>query len=225
VPGVYLENRAPELFELGISTLREPVLSSGPIKAWKDKGAVVSRDTLDTCVVSYATTDSIWSYKIDKSMWLVSELVVHSNSLDSNVFDGTFIYRDSSSIPVIEKIALMKDTAMKHGGYVFSNIKINQPLPDSMFKNAVMRLRTVVEKGKLVITVNPSSVVFEFPRDAGIMHAEVYDATGRKVRILAVDGYSNQLIWRFGKSIQTGFYFIRAQSEKRVFCERFLIAR
>lgn len=222
---MYLENRAPELFELGISILREPVLSSGPIKAWKDKGAVVTRDTLDTCVVSYAATDSIWSYKIDKSMWLVSELVVHSNSLDSNVFDGTFIYRDSSSIPVIEKIALMKDTAMNQGGYVFSNIKINQPLPDSMFKNALIRSRAVVYKGKFGITVSPSSVVFEFPRDEGIMRAAVYDAAGRKVYKMAVEGYSSQFIWRFGKSMQTGFYFVRAEGKNRVFCERFLVAR
>lgn len=211
---------------MGISTLREPVLSSAVIKAWKGKGAVVTRDTLDTCVVSYATaTDSIWTYKIDKSRWLISELVVHQNFPDSNVFSGTFIYRDSGGIPVLEKIALMKDTTMQHGGYVFSNIKINEPLPDSMFKNAVMRSRAVVEKGKLGITVSPSSVVFEFPREAGIMRAAVYDAVGRKIKILAVDGYSNQLIWRFGRSIQTGFYFVRAESERRIFCERFLIAR
>lgn len=226
LPGVYLENSAFELLEMGISTLREPVLSSAVIKAWKDRGAVVTRDTLDTCVVSYTTSaDSSWTYRIDKSMWLISELVVHSNSLDSNVFDGTFFYRDSSDIPVLEKIVLMKDTTMRHGGYVFSNIKVNQGLPDSMFKNAVMRSRTVVDKGKFGIIVNPSSVVFEFPRDAGNIRAAVYDAAGRKIKTLAVDGYSNQLIWRFGKSIQTGFYFVKADGKDRTFYERFLIAR
>jgi hypothetical protein len=226
VPGVYLGNRAFELLEMGISTLREPVLSSAVIKAWKYKGAVVTRDTLDTCVVSYATSaDSIWTYKINKSMWLVSELVVHSNSLDSNVFDGTFFYRDSSDIPVLEKIALMKDTSMNHGGYVFTNIKINEPLPDSMFKNAVMRSRTVVDKGKLGITVNPSSVIFEFPREAGIMRAGVYDAAGREVYKMAVDGNRGQCVWRFGKAIQAGFYFVKAEGESRTFCKRFLIAR
>jgi hypothetical protein len=202
----------------------DPVLSSNPIKAWKDKGAVVTRDTLDTCVVSYTTTDSSWTYKIDKSRWLVSELVVHSYTLDSNVFSGTFIYRDSGGIPVLEKIGLLRDTTMRHGGYVFTNIKINEGLPDSMF-SAVIRSRNVVEKGKFGIVVNPSSVVFEFPREAGIIRAGVYDAAGREVQKMAVDGYSSQFIWRFGKPMQVGFYFVRAESEKRIFCERFLIAR
>jgi hypothetical protein len=224
LPGEYLENRAPELRELGISTLTDPALSSNPIKAWKDKGAAVSRDTLDTCVVSYATTDSSWTYKIDKSRWLVSELVVHSNLLDSNVFSGTFIYRDSGGVPVLEKIGLLRDTTMRHGGYVFSNFKINEGLPDSMF-SAVLRSRTVVEKGKFGIMVNPSSVVFDFPRDAGIIRIGVFDAAGREIQKLAVDVNSSHCVWRFGKSIQVGFYFVRAESEKRVFCERFLIAR
>jgi hypothetical protein len=209
---------------LGISTLTDPVLSSNPIKAWKDKGAAVLRDTLDTCVVSYATTDSNWTYKIDKSRWLVTELVVHSNLLDSNVFSGTFIYRDSGGIPVLEKIGLLRDTTMLHGGYVFSNIKINEGLPDSMF-SAVKRSRTVVEKGKFGITVNPAFVVFEFPREAGIIRAGVYDAAGREVQKIAVDVNSDQCVWRFGKSIQAGFYFVWVVGEKRIFCERFLIAR
>ena len=209
---------------MGISTLREPVLSSAGIKAWKDKGAVVTRDTLDTCVVSYTTTDSIWTYRIDKSMWLVSELVVHSNSLDSNVFDGTFIYRDSSDIPVLEKIALMKDTSMRHGGYVFSNIKINQPLPDSMFKNAVIRSRTVVEKGKFGITVSPSSVVFEFPREAGIMRAGVYDAAGREVTRINAVPTMNRIVWRYSAAV-AGFYFVYAEGKGRSFRERFFLAQ
>ena len=204
--------------------LTDPVLSSNPIKAWKDKGAVVLRDTLDTCVVSYATTDSSWTYKIDKSRWIVSELVVHSNLLDSNVFSGTFIYRDSGGIPVLEKIGLLRDTTMRHGGYVFSNIKINEGLPDSMF-SAVKYSRNVVEKGKLGIIVNPSSIVFEFPKDAEIIRAGVYDAAGREVQKITVDGNSGKCVWRFGKSIQAGSYFVRAESEKQVFCERFLIAR
>jgi hypothetical protein len=226
LPGVYLENRAFELLELGISILREPVLSSTAIKAWKDKSAVVTRDTLDTCVVSFATaTDSSWTYKIDKARWLVSELVVHSNPLDSNVFDGTFFYRDSGGIPVLEKIALMKDSTMGHGGYVFSNIKINEGLPDSMFIIGVIHARSFVEKGKFGIAVSPSSVVFEFPRDAGIISARVYDAAGREVQKIAVEGHSNKFIWRFGKSIKAGFYFMRARGEKKEFCEKFLISR
>jgi hypothetical protein len=221
---MYLENRAFELLELGISTLAEPVLSSAVIKAWKDKGAVVSRDTLDTCVVSYATTDSIWSYRIDKSRWLVSELVVHSNPLDSNVFSGTFIYRDSGGIPVLEKIGLLRDTTMRHGGYVFSNIKINEALPDSMFKNAVIRSRNVVEKGKFGIIVNSSSVVFEFPREAGIMRAGVYDAAGREVARTDAAPNMNHFVWRYG-AVSAGFYFVYAEGKGRSFRERFFLAR
>jgi hypothetical protein len=199
------------------------VLSSNPIKAWKGKGAVVLRDTLDTCVVSYATADSSWTYKIDKSRWLVSELVVHSNPLDSNVFSGTFIYRDSGGIPVLEKIGLLRDTTMRHGGYVFSNIKINEPLPDSMF-SAVILSRAAVEKGQFGIIVNPSFVVFDFPKEAGIMRVAVYNATGREFQKMAIDKYSSRLFWRFGKSVQAGFYFVRAESKTRIFCESFLIA-
>lgn len=194
------------------------------IKAWKDKGAVVTRDTLDTCVVSYTTTDSIWSYRIDKSMWLVSELVVHSNTLDSNVFDGTFIYRDSSDLPVLEKIALMKDTSMNHGGYVFSNIKINQPLPDSMFINAVIRLKSVVAMGKFRIMVNSSSVVFEFPREAGIIRAAVYNAAGREVARTDAAPNMNHFVWRYG-AVSAGFYFVYAEGKDRSLRERFFLAR
>jgi hypothetical protein len=225
-PLVYLENRALELSELGISVLREPVLSAAAIGGWKDKGAVVTRDTLDTCVVAYGTSaDSSWTYKIDKTRWLITGLTVHQVSPDSNVFNGLFFYRDSSDIPVLEKIALMKDTSMQHGGYVFSNIKINQPLPDSMFTIGVIHVRCVIEKGKLGIIVNSSSVLFEFPREAGIMHAAVYDAAGRKIKMLSVDGNSGQCVWRFGNSIQAGFYFLRAEGKRLTFGERFLIAR
>jgi hypothetical protein len=210
---------------MGISTLREPVLSSAGIKAWKDKGAVVTRDTLDTCVVSYATaTDSSWTYKIDKTRWLITGLLVHQNSPDSNVFNGLFFYRDSGGIQVLEKIALMQDSTMRHGGYVFSNIKINEPLPDSMFKNAVIRSRTVVEKGKFGIIVNPSSVVFEFPREAGIVHAAVYDAAGRLVARMNVVPTMNRFVWRYGAA-SAGFYFIYAEGKGRSFQEKFFLAR
>ncbi|HUI91442.1 MAG TPA: T9SS type A sorting domain-containing protein [Chitinivibrionales bacterium] len=225
-PGVYLADQAFGLFELGIATLREPLLSSAVIRGWKDKGAAVRRDTLDTCVVSYATTaDSSWAYTIDKNRWVITALLVHQSSPDSNVFNGIFLYGDSGGVPLLEKIALMRDTSMNHGGYVFSNIKINEPLPDSMFNSAVIHARRPVEAGRIGISVNPSSVMFEFPKEAGIASAAVYNAAGRKIKSLDVDRNSSNYVWRYGNSLQTGFYFVHARGEKREYCERFLITR
>jgi hypothetical protein len=224
-PGRYLESDAAGLLELGISMLREPLLSSAAVKGWPGRGATMTRDTLDTCALSYTTSaDSVWTYTIDKSSWLISRLVVHSKSLDSNVFDGTYFYGDSNGIPVIEKIALMRDTTMHHGGYVFSNIRLNESIPDSVFKSGVMFRAAALTRKEFSITRGIRSVAIDMPRGAGIKNVSVYNSFGKEIKKLTVDNVSARCEWRYGNSVSSGLYIVRAVGNSMVYSGKVFIA-
>jgi hypothetical protein len=207
---------------MGIATLREPVLSSASVRSWTAKGAAVTKETADSCFVTFtASNDTTWTYAIDTTSWLIKRLVLHSAALDSNVFDGSFFYRDSGGIPLLEKIALMQDTTLHHGGYKFYNQRINQPIPDSMFTISVLYSWTAPGSGGAKVTTYPSYCVVTPRPGTRLGDISIFNAFGRVVFHKTVNNANGMFIWHFtdlgGTSVGPGWYCLRARDGKHSF--------
>jgi hypothetical protein len=213
---------------MGIATLREPVLSSASVRSWTAKGAAVTKETADSCFVTFtASNDTTWTYAIDTTSWLIKRLVLHSAALDSNVFDGSFFYRDSGGIPLLEKIALMQDTTLHHGGYKFYNQRINQPIPDSMFTIAVLYPWTAPGSGGVKVTTYPSYCVMTPRPGTALGDISIFNAFGRVVFRKSAVGTKGAIVWRYtdgnGTALGPGRYFLRGRDGAHTFTKSLFI--
>jgi hypothetical protein len=100
---------------------------------------------------------------------------------------------------------------------VFSNIRLNGTIPDSVFKSGVVSRAQALPSNGFILTRGIRSVAIAMPRDAGIKNVSVYNSSGREITKLTVDNVAGRCEWRYGHSVSSGLYFIRAVGKSRVY--------
>jgi hypothetical protein len=121
--------------------LARPILSVRQIDRWPGLSATVAdaSDSIWTVIAAdtflNATDSSLlpatFSYTVEKRSGLITGLNVSSSY---QLHLASFFYDRSGPIPMLSRITLSTaDTSVAAGGYVFSNIRINDTLSDSLF--------------------------------------------------------------------------------------------
>lgn len=123
------------------SVLAAPVLSAEPLKRMLESGMQLKDSAGDTVALSLTSGDITYEYFVEKHRWVVTSIRC-SGGMD---FQADYYYDYLQGIPTLRMVALEGDTTLSKGGYRFSNITINGPLPirdlPSRSAEAVVRFR------------------------------------------------------------------------------------
>jgi hypothetical protein len=155
------------------SVITEPIMSSKIMATWPDS-ATISRDTLDTCVVQVADNGTYRTYSIDMVTGTIIGFYI-SGSLGTTMH--MYFYSQWNGIYFLRKACTSYyDTTIDNGGYIFTNIRLNDSLMSPVREPApawqpVVAGRGVAEHESRTLAVAPD-------RELRILF---YDMLGRGV--------------------------------------------
>jgi hypothetical protein len=200
--------------DISLSVLKAPALSASQIRAWKDKGAHISRENQDTAIISYAdSADTAWIYKIDKQRNLVVGLDLYNKQRDTILLNSMYFYRDTNSMYVLQEIALRGDTSLSKGGYRFFKVSINDSLPDSLFvaPNAVLWAPAKPDD-RISFERRSQGIRLLFKANAQIERISIIDISGKVCFFLNQFSNTREFLWNgstaSGQKVPAGLYII-----------------
>jgi hypothetical protein len=106
--------------------ITEPIMSSATFASWADSG-IVTRDTLDTCVVEIPDSGIMRTYSIDMLRGVVIGFIVSGGP---DFAQHQYFYGYDKGIYYPRRVTFGYDTTIEYGGYEFDNIRVNgEPVP------------------------------------------------------------------------------------------------
>jgi hypothetical protein len=108
-------------FSLVPSIITEPIMSAKTIASWADSTTIITRDTLDTCIIEVIKNGDYYFYMVDMQRGLII-----SFTLSSIVGSATqqYLYGYDTGIYFLRRVCFF-DTTIENGGYDFYNIRVN----------------------------------------------------------------------------------------------------
>jgi hypothetical protein len=216
---------------MAVSVLRKPLLSAEEIRSWPGKGAAIVRENDDSCIVSYGDPfDTSWVYTIDKKRNLIVGLDVHNqNSLrDTIVLNTWYFYWDTAGISLLRLIALRGDTTLYHGGYRFSNMALNDSLPDSLFfpQNRVKN-EVSFRTGVFAFLLRDNVLSLSFPSLARPLRVSICALSGTLVYAGVVPAGTDRFVWKAefssGRKLPAGKYIVNIKGQNIHFSRGFAL--
>ena len=204
------------------------MLSASEIRGLSGKGAHISRENQDTAIISYAdSADTAWIYKIDKKRGLVVGLDLYNKQRDTILLNSTYLYRDTNDMYVLREIALRGDTSLSKGGYRFSNVHINDSIPDSMFAapNAVLWAPGAPDD-RISFERRSRGIRLLFKSNTQIERISIIDASGKVRFFQDRSGTTREFTWNgttvSGHEAPDGLYIINVLGRNLNYSRGFL---
>ena len=217
--------------DLDFSLMRAPVLSTSVIRGLSGKGAHISRENQDTAIISYAdSADTAWIYKIDKKRNLIVGLDLYNKQRDTILLNSMYFYRDTNNMYVLQKIALRGDSCLSKGGYRFSNVHVNDSIPDSLFiaPNAVLWAPARPDD-RISFERQSRGIRLLFKANAQIERISIIEASGKVKFFQDQFGNTRDFLWNgttmSGKKVSGGLYIINVLGKNLNYSRGFLWMR
>jgi len=176
--------------DLATGALVLPVLAASVYRDWLSKGVNLIDADPGTVEVNYTdSSEGIYEYRygIDTAANRVNRLEKFDRSYGflHRIFCGTFLYSEGAGdLPVLRAIALNDDTTLNKGGYRFLDVKIDEPLEDSLFiPNSAVRMPAAVLTGRATGRAGAPATIVDLLGRAGMPRIFTFSTTATSVMI------------------------------------------
>lgn len=214
-----LDLRGCESVLEGFSIIVAPILSTEPLKRMLQLAVTIQDSVKDTIKLSFTVDSTVYEYFIDRYSWLITSIKQKNRSFTS--FHADYHYSYQSGIPVLRLVAMQSDTTLTHGGYRFSNIKINGSFSVrkvSADKNFKAFCFAYLSSGKLIVTFYNKTKKTGMYRIRDLAGRTVFKKEiAQNVSTIEWDGFSNSK-----QHVHQGVYILQIEYSGKHFSKQFI---